>query len=264
TAPILPGFLVHAMEHGGVIIYYNPAVITPDETNTLKALAQAHQGVFGQVCCVPRNDATYPFILTAWTHWLRLTSYDQSRIDNFISLFLGQGPESPWGGPTASNVTFQTSFNSVGLMQVTDVSRPGSLVSNNGMAFPAEGTTFSIDIEAASASTLQDTQMVRIVAPPSILAAAVYNASTGTIVFSIGSTTFPSKPVSAGSYHNVTFNVDTNGGSTWAIDGAKTGSVPFGNPSVSMELDVNYAAGTGLAPDFFFRNLVVENVVTAQ
>src|SRR5260221_14245348 len=30
--PILAGFLVHSMEHGGVIVYYNPAVITTNQT----------------------------------------------------------------------------------------------------------------------------------------------------------------------------------------------------------------------------------------
>jgi len=43
---------------------------------------------------VPRNDATYPIILTAWTHRLRLTSYDAARIDGFLTLFIGQGPEN--------------------------------------------------------------------------------------------------------------------------------------------------------------------------
>jgi len=262
--PILPGFLVHSMEHGGVIIYYNPSVITTAQTNTLKALAQAHQGVFGQVVCVPRNDTAFPFILTAWTHWLRLTTFDESRINNFLALFLGKGPESPWGSPVISNVTVQTSFNSVSLLQVSDVSRPGSMTSNNGMAFPAEGTTFSIDLQASSVSPLPDMQSVRIVEPPAIVAAAEYNVRTGGMVFSIGTTTFPSVLVPPGAFHTVRFNVNSGGMATWSVDGSATGAVPFGNPSVSMELDARYVAGSGSAPDFFFRNLVVSNVVTSQ
>src|SRR5258708_3404640 len=257
---ILAGFLVHSMEHGRVIVYYNPAVITTNQTTALHTLAQAHPGVFGQVICVPRNDAADPFILTAWTHWLRLTAYDQGRIDSFLSLFLGQGPEGPWGGPVTSNVTVTTGFNSTAVMQVSDLSRPGSMTSNSGMAYPAEGSTFSVDIQAASASTLPDTQSVRILVPPAIVAAAEYTASTGSLVFSIGSTTFPMVPVSQGSYHRVTLNVTSGGSATWALDGAATGSVPFGNPSVSMELDVNFSAGTGAGPAFFFRNPWVANV----
>ncbi|HLY75694.1 MAG TPA: DUF3105 domain-containing protein [Planctomycetota bacterium] len=260
--PILAGYLVHSMEHGGVIIYYNPAVITADQTAALKALAQAHPGVFGQVICVPRNDPTYPFILTAWTHWLRLSTYDLSRVDNFLSLFLGQGPEDAWGAPTTSKVTVSTGFTSTAQMQVSDLSRPGSMTSNTGMVYPTEGSTFSVDIQASSASTRPDTQSVRILAPPAAVAAAEYNASTGSLVLSIGSTTFPMVPVSPGSYHTVTLKVATGGSATWAVDGTVTASVPLGNVSVSMELDVNYASGTGAGPTFFFRNPVVTNVTS--
>ena len=87
-------YLVHSMEHGGAIIYYHPGVVTNSQKNSLKALARDHPGVFGQVVCVPRNDAAYPIILTAWTRRLRLSTYDQDRIDGFLALFLDQGPES--------------------------------------------------------------------------------------------------------------------------------------------------------------------------
>lgn len=87
------GFLVHSMEHGGVIIYYDPAVVTDAQKYNLKTLARNHPGLFGMLVCVPRNDPAYPIILTAWTHRLRLETYDQSRLDGFVTLFLNQGPE---------------------------------------------------------------------------------------------------------------------------------------------------------------------------
>jgi hypothetical protein len=92
TQEIAAGFLVHSMEHGAVIIYYSPAV-TADQLAHLQDLANQHPGIFAQVVVVPRNDATYPIILTAWTHRLRLTTYDASRIDGFLTLFLNKGPE---------------------------------------------------------------------------------------------------------------------------------------------------------------------------
>ena len=91
---IAAGYLVHSLEHGAVVIYYNPATVTDPQKDSLKALAAAHPGIYSQVVCVPRSDALYPIILTAWTHRLRLAAYDQSRIDGFIALYLGQGPES--------------------------------------------------------------------------------------------------------------------------------------------------------------------------
>lgn len=91
--PIAAPYLVHSMEHGGVIVYYNPATVTAEQKDRLKALAAAHPGVFSQVICVPRDDASYPVILTAWLHRLRLAAYDQARLDGFLTLYLGQGPE---------------------------------------------------------------------------------------------------------------------------------------------------------------------------
>lgn len=91
---IAAGYLVHSMEHGAVVIYYNPATVTSPQKDSLKALAAAHPGDFSQVICVPRDDAAYPIILTAWTHRLRLPAYDQSRIDGFLALYLGHGPET--------------------------------------------------------------------------------------------------------------------------------------------------------------------------
>jgi lysophospholipase L1-like esterase len=87
------------MEHGGVIIYYNPATVTDSQKYSLMLLARAHPGIMAQVVCVPRNDPSYPIILTAWTHWLRLSTFDQSRIDGFMTLFLGQGPEKGIASP---------------------------------------------------------------------------------------------------------------------------------------------------------------------
>lgn len=95
TSPIAPPFLVHSMEHGGVIIYYDASHVSQNDLATLQALAAAHPGNFAQVDVVPRSDAAYPIILTAWTHRLRLTSVDQSRINGFLALFLGNGPEAP-------------------------------------------------------------------------------------------------------------------------------------------------------------------------
>ena len=90
-----PGYLVHSLEHGAVIIYYNPATVVDNQIKYLKQLAKKNPGNFSQVICVPRDDATYPIILTAWTHRLRLTAWDQDRIDGFIALYLGEGPEPP-------------------------------------------------------------------------------------------------------------------------------------------------------------------------
>jgi hypothetical protein len=94
TTAVDPAYLVHSMEHGGVVIYYSPAV-TAAQRDYLKELADQHPGRYSQVVVVPRNDPTYPTILTAWTRRLRLSTVDTARIEGFTTLFLGQGPEHP-------------------------------------------------------------------------------------------------------------------------------------------------------------------------
>ncbi len=93
TREILPGYLVHSMEHGTVIIYYNPTVSAAQQ-NELRDIIEPHLGNFATVIAVPRNDPEYPIILTAWRHWQRLRTYDANKIRDFIDLRLGKGPEN--------------------------------------------------------------------------------------------------------------------------------------------------------------------------
>jgi hypothetical protein len=93
------GYLVHSLEHGGVVIYYHAPALTMAQLDALRTLAAAHPGSFSQVVVVPRNDPVYPVILTAWTHRLRLPSYAQNRIDDFIGAYLGHGPEKAGPAP---------------------------------------------------------------------------------------------------------------------------------------------------------------------
>src|SRR5262245_40763396 len=43
---IAPGYLVHALEHGAVVIYYNPFTVTAAEQLVLAGIADAHPGDF--------------------------------------------------------------------------------------------------------------------------------------------------------------------------------------------------------------------------
>jgi len=262
TTPILPGFLVHSMEHGGVIIYYTPAV-PQSELTALQALANAHPGIFGQVVVVPRNDPADPIILTAWTHMLRLAVFDINRIDNFLSLFLGKGPEavpaSPWGDPLTTNSTATPFFNPNAELRVTDTSRPGSMMTDSGVIVSAQPATISADMEVSTQSLLGDTASFQIVDASSsaVVAQAVYDSSTGTITFSIGKTTFPPIFVVTGAFHTVTFRVDPGHNATWSTEGTSVGPVGgFASASVTLSFVATFVPGAGVAPDILFGNPV--------
>lgn len=89
-----PGYLVHALEHGNIVIYYDPAVLPAADRERLRALASKYPDPFGGVVVTPRADSEHPIILTAWRVLLRLPGYDQAQIDDFLGLFRGRGPET--------------------------------------------------------------------------------------------------------------------------------------------------------------------------
>jgi hypothetical protein len=91
------GNLVHNLEHGAVVIYYDPKELSDDARRSLKAFASAHRDPWASVIVVPNPekavDATYA--LTAWTKMLKLNTYDARVVQAFLAEYLGRGPEHP-------------------------------------------------------------------------------------------------------------------------------------------------------------------------
>ncbi|MFB6156526.1 MAG: DUF3105 domain-containing protein [Haloferacaceae archaeon] len=91
------GDLVHTLEHGAVVIYYDPAALTDAARGSLRAWANAHTGTWKSVVVVPhaREDPEAPYVLTAWRHLLRMDEYDPEVVRAFLAEYLGRGPENP-------------------------------------------------------------------------------------------------------------------------------------------------------------------------
>jgi hypothetical protein len=88
------GHLVHSLEHGFVIIWYQPAVVTGAPLDGLRALSSRYKWVL----VVPRPSSPVPLASTAWHR--RLLCPDpaaalapQGPIGNFVAAFRNQGPE---------------------------------------------------------------------------------------------------------------------------------------------------------------------------
>lgn len=93
TAPQAPEQLVHDLEHGNIVIYYDPDRLSADDKAKLKALTQQFHQDFQGVLAVPRKDKDSVLILTAWEHSLRLNSYTPAAVDQFVDALRGRGPE---------------------------------------------------------------------------------------------------------------------------------------------------------------------------
>jgi hypothetical protein len=89
--------LVHNLEHGHVVVYYDPAALNDSAEESLKEFAAAQNGNWAAVVAVPnpRDDPESAFILTAWTVQLRMDSYDNETVRAFLAEYIGRGPENP-------------------------------------------------------------------------------------------------------------------------------------------------------------------------
>lgn len=95
TPPL--GDLVHSLEHGAVVIYYDPARTSPAANESLRKFTQEHTGTWKSVIVAPnpRENPESAYVLTAWRHMLRMDSYDKRTVRAFLAEYLGRGPENP-------------------------------------------------------------------------------------------------------------------------------------------------------------------------
>ncbi len=98
--PVKPGFygkpqapekLVHSLEHGNIVIYYD----NPPEPvlRQLEKWAREYTGKWDGVVVTPLPGLGKGVILTAWTKLLRLDPFDPAKASAFMEAFRGKGPE---------------------------------------------------------------------------------------------------------------------------------------------------------------------------
>jgi hypothetical protein len=83
------GQIVHAMEHGYVVLWYKPD-LAPDAQTRLRDLFGKHSR---DVLLVPRPSLPRPVAATAWGRRLLCGDADVAALDLFITSFRNQGPE---------------------------------------------------------------------------------------------------------------------------------------------------------------------------
>lgn len=93
--PVPYELLVHNLEHGHVVVYYDPQRTPQEALAHLRRLTARHAAMWDAVVAVPRQDPRYVLILTAWRHWLHLERYDPALVDAFVHAYRGRGPENP-------------------------------------------------------------------------------------------------------------------------------------------------------------------------
>ncbi|MSP14112.1 MAG: DUF3105 domain-containing protein [Chloroflexi bacterium] len=88
--------LVHNLEHGHIVIYFNCAHPAAGDCNTLKNriqdLAKSQQQLW-KITIAPREKLDVPIILTAWRRMQKLEQFDEKLIVEFIQAYRDRGPE---------------------------------------------------------------------------------------------------------------------------------------------------------------------------
>lgn len=82
------GELVHAMEHGAVVVWYSGALDADDE-QALRELADSDRAVI----VVPRSALGVPLAVTAWHRRMLCEVVDTEAVARFSATFRGRGPE---------------------------------------------------------------------------------------------------------------------------------------------------------------------------
>ncbi|MFQ5958308.1 MAG: DUF3105 domain-containing protein [Alphaproteobacteria bacterium] len=85
--------LVHALEHGLIVIYYD----APDAAawNALTAWADLFDAPWSGIVLAPKPGLGEELILTAWNRVFRLERFDADAAAAFIDAYRGRGPEHP-------------------------------------------------------------------------------------------------------------------------------------------------------------------------
>ncbi len=85
--------LVHAIEHGNIVVYYDQP--GAEAMATLRRWADLYDGKWSGLVIVPAPGLGRSVVLTAWTERLTLETFDAAPAAAFIDAYRGRGPEHP-------------------------------------------------------------------------------------------------------------------------------------------------------------------------
>ena len=91
--PQLPTRLVHSLEHGMIVIYYDRP--QAEVMETLTAWAGLYGAQWSGLVVVPNPGLDDGIVLTAWQRSLKLEPFDAATAAGFIDRYRGRGPEHP-------------------------------------------------------------------------------------------------------------------------------------------------------------------------
>lgn len=89
--PQPPTRLVHSLEHGMIVIYYDAPAAPVRQT--IESWAALYGAMWSGVVVTPMPGLGEEIVLTAWQKTLRLKPFDAAPAAAFVDLYRGRGPE---------------------------------------------------------------------------------------------------------------------------------------------------------------------------
>lgn len=89
--PVDDGLTLHSMEHGAVVLHYDPENLTTEQKEQLKEIFLTK--FKGKKIMMPRENMSKPIIMTSWGQILKLDSIDEEKLVNFMSTNNDRAPE---------------------------------------------------------------------------------------------------------------------------------------------------------------------------
>lgn len=85
--------LVHALEHGNVVIYYDQP--SAEVLNLIRSWQRRFTGQWDGLVVTPKQGLGQTIELTAWNKLLRLETWDPALAAAFVDAYRVRGPENP-------------------------------------------------------------------------------------------------------------------------------------------------------------------------
>ncbi len=92
--PYPEGYLVHNLEHGYVIFWYNCEQVDGDCSELKASIREVLEAFsYTKVLAYPRSSLDVPVVLTSWGRLLRMESFDETRARAFVRANRNRAPE---------------------------------------------------------------------------------------------------------------------------------------------------------------------------
>ncbi len=85
------GYLVHSLEHGAIILWYNPNSLSKDEISKLENIFKSI--LLDKKIITPDGSLDVPVALSSWGRILKLKTIDEKQITTFSKTNYDRGPE---------------------------------------------------------------------------------------------------------------------------------------------------------------------------